>query len=166
MVYHGRVELLSHDLSQKYLQMKWNAYGKYIHLSHLVLYLCYLAILTSFASGYLKRDGGVENKWNNITRATTSIGVSGSNVITHGPTTTTTGAAAAVGATPAVFDMNYLDTSQAEPPIDLPGIISNTNGTTTANRPSHHRHATSQPMASSSESSSSSINGSDGVSDT
>jgi len=56
MVYHGRVELLSHDLSHKYLQMKWNAYGKYIHFSHLILYLCYLGILTSFASGYLKRD--------------------------------------------------------------------------------------------------------------
>lgn len=55
MVYHGRVELLSHDLSQKYLQMKWNAYGKYIHFSHLILYLCYLGILTSYASGYLRR---------------------------------------------------------------------------------------------------------------
>jgi len=50
MVSHGRVELLSHELSHKYLQMKWNAYGKYIHLAQLVLYILYLAILTSFAS--------------------------------------------------------------------------------------------------------------------
>ncbi|CAG7718043.1 unnamed protein product [Allacma fusca] len=50
MVSYGRVELLSHDLSQKYLQMKWNAYGKYIHIAHLFLYLTYLAALTLYSS--------------------------------------------------------------------------------------------------------------------
>lgn len=50
MVSNGRVDLLSHDLSQKYLQMKWNAYGKYIHIAHLFLYLFYLTIVTVYTS--------------------------------------------------------------------------------------------------------------------
>lgn len=160
MVYHGRVELLSHDLSQKYLQMKWNAYGKYIHFSHLVLYLCYLGILTSFASGYLKRnrqegiDGG-------------GSGVAGENII-HGPIL-----AAAGG------DVNYLDRSQAELAIDLLGNISNS-GNITSNRrtnitggdhggggdsANHFIHSTRQPSHSESSTTvPTSINGSSGVS--
>lgn len=50
MVTHGRVELLAHPLSQKYLQMKWNSYGKYIHLAHLLVYLIFLFCVTVFSS--------------------------------------------------------------------------------------------------------------------
>ncbi|OXA64028.1 Transient receptor potential cation channel subfamily A member 1 [Folsomia candida] len=50
MVSYGRVELLSHDLSQKYLHMKWNGYGRFVHVTQLVLYLIFLVVLTSYAS--------------------------------------------------------------------------------------------------------------------
>ncbi|XP_069689310.1 transient receptor potential cation channel subfamily A member 1 [Periplaneta americana] len=50
MVAHGRVELLAHPLSQKYLQMKWNSYGKYFHLANLLFYTIYLAFVTIFAA--------------------------------------------------------------------------------------------------------------------
>jgi transient receptor potential cation channel subfamily A protein 1 len=50
MVAHGRVELLAHPLSQKYLQMKWNSYGKYFHLANLLLYCIFLAFVTIFAA--------------------------------------------------------------------------------------------------------------------
>lgn len=50
MVTHGRVELLAHPLSQKYLQMKWNSYGKYFHLANLLLYCIFLAFVTIFAA--------------------------------------------------------------------------------------------------------------------
>ena len=56
MVLYGRVGLLSHDLSQKYLQMKWHAYGKYFQLANLVLYLLYLVILTAFATSSYSKD--------------------------------------------------------------------------------------------------------------
>ncbi|XP_048488333.1 transient receptor potential cation channel subfamily A member 1 isoform X2 [Plutella xylostella] len=46
MVAHGRVELLAHPLSQKYLQMKWNSYGKYFHLANLLFYCIYLTFVT------------------------------------------------------------------------------------------------------------------------
>ena len=62
MVSHGRVELLSHQLSHKYLQMKWNAYGKYIHLAQLILYILYLAILTSFASNIVDANETYEKE--------------------------------------------------------------------------------------------------------
>lgn len=42
MVAHGRVELLAHPLSQKYLQMKWHSYGKYFHLANLLFYCIFL----------------------------------------------------------------------------------------------------------------------------
>ncbi|CAL8070273.1 unnamed protein product [Orchesella dallaii] len=135
MVYHGRVELLSHDLSHKYLQMKWNAYGKYIHFSHLILYLCYLGILTSFASGYLKRD-----------RAGGGIG----NII-HGPNTTPQ-----PGPTPNIVD--YLTRSRTEAPlleIDLPGIVPNmSRPPSTSGNKANHIHSTQQPSTKSSTSSS------------
>lgn len=47
---HGRVELLAHPLSQKYLQMKWNSYGKYFHLANVLLYSIFLAFVTCFSS--------------------------------------------------------------------------------------------------------------------
>lgn len=50
MVAHGRVELLAHPLSQKYLQMKWNSYGKYFHVTNLVIYMVYLIFVTIYAS--------------------------------------------------------------------------------------------------------------------
>ncbi|XP_060809510.1 transient receptor potential cation channel subfamily A member 1 [Amyelois transitella] len=48
MVAHGRVELLAHPLSQKYLQMKWNSYGKYFHLANLLFYCIYLTFVTVY----------------------------------------------------------------------------------------------------------------------
>lgn len=46
MVAHGRVELLAHPLSQKYLQMKWNAYGKYFHVCTKIIFVILLIILS------------------------------------------------------------------------------------------------------------------------
>jgi hypothetical protein len=65
MVSYGRVDLLSHELSHKYLQMKWNAYGKYIHLAQLILYILYLAILTTFASNIVEVNGMEQEAENN-----------------------------------------------------------------------------------------------------
>ena len=50
MVNHGRVELLAHPLSQKYLQMKWNSYGKYFHLANLLIYSVFLLFVTIYSS--------------------------------------------------------------------------------------------------------------------
>lgn len=50
MVNHGRVELLAHPLSQKYLQMKWNSYGKYFHLANVLFYSIFLGFVTCFSS--------------------------------------------------------------------------------------------------------------------
>lgn len=50
MVSHGRVELLAHPLSQKYLQMKWNSYGKYFHLANLLFYTIFLTLVTVFTA--------------------------------------------------------------------------------------------------------------------
>lgn len=49
MVSHGRVELLAHPLSQKYLQMKWHSYGKYFHLANLLFYCIFLFLVTMFS---------------------------------------------------------------------------------------------------------------------
>lgn len=49
MVSHGRVELLAHPLSQKYLQMKWNSYGKYYHLANLLVYSVFLLFVTLYS---------------------------------------------------------------------------------------------------------------------
>ncbi|EDS35491.1 ANKTM1 [Culex quinquefasciatus] len=56
MVTHGRVELLAHPLSQKYLQMKWNSYGKYFHVAHLLFYSIFLLFVTVFASQMMHND--------------------------------------------------------------------------------------------------------------
>lgn len=50
MVSHGRVELLAHPLSQKYLQMKWNSYGKYYHVANLLIYCVFLVFVTLYSS--------------------------------------------------------------------------------------------------------------------
>ncbi|CAG5039511.1 unnamed protein product [Parnassius apollo] len=55
MVAHGRVELLAHPLSQKYLQMKWNSYGKYFHLANLLVYCIFLTFVTVYT--YLLMNG-------------------------------------------------------------------------------------------------------------
>uniref|UniRef100_A0A182J6U6 Ion transport domain-containing protein n=1 Tax=Anopheles atroparvus TaxID=41427 RepID=A0A182J6U6_ANOAO len=54
MVAHGRVELLAHPLSQKYLQMKWNSYGKYFHLANLLFYSVFLFFVTLFTSQLMR----------------------------------------------------------------------------------------------------------------
>lgn len=54
MVSHGRVELLAHPLSQKYLQMKWNSYGKYFHLANLLFYSVFLLFITLFSSQLMR----------------------------------------------------------------------------------------------------------------
>jgi transient receptor potential cation channel subfamily A protein 1 len=72
MVAHGRVELLAHPLSQKYLQMKWNSYGKYFHLANLLVYCIFLAFVTIFAAQLM------EDK--TVTISTTKYANSVSNV--------------------------------------------------------------------------------------
>lgn len=64
MVTHGRVELLAHPLSQKYLQMKWNSYGKYFHVTNLVIYSVYLLFVTLYASELITT---INNRPNNHT---------------------------------------------------------------------------------------------------
>ncbi|CAG7721205.1 unnamed protein product [Allacma fusca] len=63
MVKYGRVNLLSHDLSKKYLDMKWNAYGKYFQFLNLFLYLIYLSLLTIVATSYYNKDRGFFIRW-------------------------------------------------------------------------------------------------------
>nr|BAV16912.1 transient receptor potential channel A1 isoform c [Tropilaelaps mercedesae] len=46
MVRYGREELLSHPLSVKYLETKWNAYGMYFHILNLMVYTVFLGFLT------------------------------------------------------------------------------------------------------------------------
>lgn len=64
MVAHGRVELLAHPLSQKYLQMKWNSYGKYFHLANLLFYSVFLLFVTVFTS-QLMTNTPVQSSLNN-----------------------------------------------------------------------------------------------------
>lgn len=56
MVSHGRVELLAHPLSQKYLQMKWNSYGKYFHVANVLFYCIFLGFVTIFSSQLMESD--------------------------------------------------------------------------------------------------------------
>lgn len=63
MVAHGRVELLAHPVSQKYLQMKWNSYGKYFHVANVLFYSIFLAFITCFAC-QLMHDQGPNNTVN------------------------------------------------------------------------------------------------------
>ncbi|XP_045463564.1 transient receptor potential cation channel subfamily A member 1 isoform X3 [Harmonia axyridis] len=57
MVSHGRVELLAHPLSQKYLQMKWNSYGKYFHFVNVIFYSFFLGFVTCFSAQLMARHG-------------------------------------------------------------------------------------------------------------
>ncbi|XP_047737830.1 transient receptor potential cation channel subfamily A member 1 [Hyalella azteca] len=53
MVNSRRVELLMHPLTQKFLQMKWQAYGMYVNMIYLLIYITFLTSVTIFASGIL-----------------------------------------------------------------------------------------------------------------
>ncbi|ROT60866.1 putative transient receptor potential cation channel subfamily A member 1 [Penaeus vannamei] len=53
MVKCGRVELLLHPLTQKFLEMKWEAYGRFIHMFNLALYVVFLGLVTFFGVGLL-----------------------------------------------------------------------------------------------------------------
>ncbi|XP_052892549.1 transient receptor potential cation channel subfamily A member 1 [Anopheles moucheti] len=68
MVAHGRVELLAHPLSQKYLQMKWNSYGKYFHLANLLFYSVFLFFVTLFTSQLMRNATPVANSAGNHTQ--------------------------------------------------------------------------------------------------
>ncbi|CAH2103609.1 unnamed protein product [Euphydryas editha] len=68
MVAHGRVELLAHPLSQKYLQMKWNSYGKYFHLANVLFYCIYLTFVTLFTYKLMsKPNTGINDNHENFT---------------------------------------------------------------------------------------------------
>lgn len=62
MVNHGRVELLAHPLSQKYLQMKWNTYGKYFHVTNLLIYCVFLMFVTIYSSQLMMNVKVVDDK--------------------------------------------------------------------------------------------------------
>ncbi|CAK1554642.1 unnamed protein product [Leptosia nina] len=80
MVAHGRVELLAHPLSQKYLQMKWNSYGKYFHLTNLLFYCIFLVFVTLY--GYLLMGNATEfEQTSNIPPQTNVTNNSGSAVV-------------------------------------------------------------------------------------
>ncbi|XP_058054410.1 transient receptor potential cation channel subfamily A member 1 [Anopheles bellator] len=65
MVSHGRVELLAHPLSQKYLQMKWNSYGKYFHLANLLFYSVFLFFVTLYTSHIMSNVAPVSHATGN-----------------------------------------------------------------------------------------------------
>ncbi|XP_048762327.2 transient receptor potential cation channel subfamily A member 1-like isoform X2 [Ostrea edulis] len=69
MVRHGRVECLSHKLCRTYLNMKWRAYGMWVHSVNLVLYLAYLSMLTLLATKDFttSRGGSPANSTQNTT---------------------------------------------------------------------------------------------------
>ena len=46
MVHHGRIDLLMHPLTQRYLAMKWQAYGRFCHLFSLLLYAIFVVLVT------------------------------------------------------------------------------------------------------------------------
>ncbi|KAI8501666.1 Transient receptor putative cation channel sub A member 1 [Branchiostoma belcheri] len=50
MVNANRVELLSHPVCINFLDMKWNAYGRFVYLSNLIIYAIFLIFLTIFVA--------------------------------------------------------------------------------------------------------------------
>lgn len=68
MVVHGRVELLAHPLSQKYLQMKWHSYGKYFHLTNLLLYSIFLLFVTGFSTELMQLMHEHDRRQANLTQ--------------------------------------------------------------------------------------------------
>ncbi|XP_058828008.1 transient receptor potential cation channel subfamily A member 1-like [Topomyia yanbarensis] len=77
MVAHGRVELLTHPLSQKYLQMKWNSYGKYFPLANLMFYSVFLFFVTLFISQLMENSSlplhTLDNVSSNFDNPSTSL---------------------------------------------------------------------------------------------
>jgi hypothetical protein len=75
MVSHGRVELLAHPLSQKYLQMKWNSYGKYFHLANVLFYSIFLFFVTCFSYEIMRHEEQPNvNSTVNLTHDVSTIG--------------------------------------------------------------------------------------------
>lgn len=70
MVTHGRVELLAHPLSQKYLQMKWNSYGKYFHLANLLFYTIFLTFVTAFTAHLIHDEMISADTYNDVNNTT------------------------------------------------------------------------------------------------
>lgn len=83
MVTHGRVELLAHPLSQKYLQMKWNAYGKYFHVTNLLIYTVFLAFVTIYASQLMQNVDKISTIPQQIPSLNLSVEVFFLNFIFH-----------------------------------------------------------------------------------
>lgn len=52
MIDHKQHELLMHSVTQKYLEMKWNLYGKYVAVANLLSYLVFLLSLTVYVTKY------------------------------------------------------------------------------------------------------------------
>ncbi|XP_062571452.1 transient receptor potential cation channel subfamily A member 1-like [Saccostrea cucullata] len=71
MVRHGRVECLSHKLCRTYLNMKWRAYGMWVHSINLILYVAYLAMLTLLATKDFASHAPVANISQNVTQNVT-----------------------------------------------------------------------------------------------
>ncbi|CAI9719233.1 transient receptor potential cation channel subfamily A member 1-like isoform X3 [Octopus vulgaris] len=46
----GREDLLSHPVCENFLKMKWNAYGRWIYIFNLLLYIIFLGLLTNFVT--------------------------------------------------------------------------------------------------------------------
>lgn len=79
MVQHGRVELLAHPLSQKYLQMKWNSYGKYFHLTNLLVYSILLAFITIYSSLLMANKRVISAESRNLSITSNNISVEHQN---------------------------------------------------------------------------------------
>ncbi|CAG7726425.1 unnamed protein product [Allacma fusca] len=63
MVTYDRVGLLSHELTLKYLEMKWNAYGKFFQYTNLVFYLLFLSMVTIYTTHEEGRDFDFFSRW-------------------------------------------------------------------------------------------------------
>ena len=57
MVLHGRIDLLMHPLTQRYLAMKWQAYGRFCHLFSLLLYAIFVFLVTINAMNLISLVG-------------------------------------------------------------------------------------------------------------
>ncbi|KAL6462943.1 hypothetical protein MHYP_G00293650 [Metynnis hypsauchen] len=61
MVQYNRLELLTHPVCQKYLEMKWRAYGSKVHLLNLAVYLLGLLPLTYLIISLKQTQSGSAN---------------------------------------------------------------------------------------------------------
>ncbi|XP_046584651.1 transient receptor potential cation channel subfamily A member 1-like [Haliotis rubra] len=67
MVKTGRVECLSHPVCVNFLRMKWNYYGRWYCSVYLLIYLTFLAFLTTFVVSHDSLDHFDEGKVDNAT---------------------------------------------------------------------------------------------------